>query len=262
MHSSPWQWISPHGPAFLTCELLAPWPHGFFTRHFWPQAPDDLTSVLHPQAAVQRVKQVHGNRVLTPTAMAQTAPEATPPEADALISDGPHQALWVCSADCNPVLMGDCATGHTAAIHAGWRGTALKIVPHAVAKMQAQGSQLQDLRVAIGPAIAGSVYQVATSVAAEVGRTIAPVDHASAEDEPLVEILQGLENSPILPDDQPGKARLDVRQVNVWQLRQLGLSREQISVAPHCTFQEPDRFFSYRRTGEKQVQWSGIVSRP
>jgi YfiH family protein len=261
MNLSLWQWADYNGHPFLTCNLLNPWPHGFFTRNFWPQVPEDLTPVLHPDAAVKRVKQVHGNRVLTPTDLAQTPPPpaSNHPEADALMSDGPNQALWVCSADCNPVLIGDCATGHTAAIHAGWRGTALKIVPHAVAKMQAQGSQLKDLRVAIGPAIDGEVYQVATSVAAEVGRTIAPADHAS--DEALVETLQSLENSPILPDEEPGKARLDVRQVNVWQLTQLGLHPEQISVAPHCTFQEPERFFSYRRTGEKQVQWSGIVSR-
>jgi polyphenol oxidase len=262
MHSSPWQWISQDGQAFLTCELLNPWPHGFFTRHFWPQTPEDLTPVLHPQAAVQRVKQVHGNRVLTPTVMAQIPPEAQHHEADALMSDAPHQALWVCSADCNPVLIGDCATGHTAAIHAGWRGTALKIVPHTVAKMQAQGSQLKDLRVAIGPAIDGSVYQVATTVAAEVGRTIAPETHHTKDDTTLVEHLETLDHSPILPDPEPGKARLDVRQVNVWQLMRFGLSRDQISVAPHCTFQEPDQFFSYRRTGKKQVQWSGIVSRP
>lgn len=259
MHSSSWQWAYYNGHPFLTCDLLSPWPHGFFTRDFWPQVPEDLTPVLQPQAAVQRVKQVHGNRVLTPRDMAQMAPAPALPEADALMSDGPNQALWVCSADCNPVLIGDCVTGHTAAIHAGWRGTALKIVPHAVAKMQAQGSHIQNLRVAIGPAIDGEVYQVATAVAAEVGRTIAPVDHAS--DEALVETLKTLENSPILPDGERGKARLDVRQVNVWQLTQLGLSPEQISVAPHCTFQEPERFFSYRRTGEKQVQWSGIVSR-
>lgn len=262
MYPSPWQWISEGDRAFLTCDLLRPWSHGFFTRQFWPQTPADLTPVLHPQAVAQRVKQVHGNRVLTPTAMAEMPAEPAYPEADALISDGPNQALWVCSADCNPVLIGDCATGHTAAIHAGWRGTALKIVPHTVAQMQAQGSRLQDLRVAIGPAIDGSVYQVATTVAAEVGRTIAPADADTNADAALVETLQRLDNSPLLPDDEPGKARLDVRQVNVWQLTQLGLSPDQVSVAPHCTFQEPDRFFSYRRTGQKQVQWSGIVSQP
>jgi polyphenol oxidase len=52
-----------------------------------------------------------------------------------------------------------------------------------------------------------------------------------------------------------------VRQVNALQLQQLGLSVEQISIAPHCTFQEPDHFFSYRREKLKKVQWSGIISR-
>jgi polyphenol oxidase len=41
----------------------------------------------------------------------------------------------------------------------------------------------------------------------------------------------------------------------------LGINPEQIAIAPYCTFQEQDLFFSYRRTGEKKVQWSGIVSK-
>lgn len=257
-----WQWTTWQGQPFLTCDLLRPWPHGFFTRSFWPQVPETLTQVLQAQAQVQRVKQVHGDRVVTPTEATTVLPapasDSPRPEADGLMSDGPNQALWVCSADCNPVLVGDRATGRTAAIHAGWRGTALKIVPQAIAKMQAQGSNLKDVVVAIGPAIAGDVYQVSTSVAAEVGRTIA--DGPAADDHSLVEQLQALEDSPLLPDQEPGKARLDVRRVNAWQLRRLGLSPDQVAIAPHCTFQEPERFFSYRRTGEKQVQWSGIVS--
>jgi hypothetical protein len=64
----------------------------------------------------------------------------------------------------------------------------------------------------------------------------------------------------MLPDPEPGKARLDVRLVNRWQFTRLGLDPEKIAIAPHCTFQEPQRFFSYRRTGERLVQWSGIVS--
>jgi hypothetical protein len=128
-----------------------------------------------------------------------------------------------------------------------------------VGKLLAQGSRVEDLVVAIGPAIAGEVYQVDLDVAAAVGRTILP--DPPADDEALVTMLQHRENSPVLKDEALGKARLDVRLANVWQLEQLGLSRAQIAVAPHCTFQSPDRFFSYRRTGEKQVQWSGIVSR-
>ncbi|NJL45323.1 MAG: peptidoglycan editing factor PgeF [Leptolyngbyaceae cyanobacterium SM2_3_12] len=260
-----WQWQPWQGQSFLTCTLLQPWPHGFFTRNGWPQTPESLTQALDTEAAVQRVKQVHGNRVVTPRDIAQgtTHPSTRQPrlEADALVSDAPRQSLWVCSADCSPVLIGDRSTGQTAAIHAGWRGTARKVVPQTIAKMQNQGSRLKDLVVAIGPAIAGSVYQVSTAVAAEVGRTIAPDNHLTTEDEALVIALQAIEGSPLEYDPEPGKVRLDVRQVNIWQLHHLGLSREQVSVAPHCTFQEPERFFSYRRTGEKQVQWSGIVSR-
>jgi copper oxidase (laccase) domain-containing protein len=132
-------------------------------------------------------------------------------------------------------------------------------VPVAVGKLQAQGSRLEDLVVAIGPAIAGEVYQVSVDVAAAVGRTL--VSDATSDDESVVKALLEEESSPLLEDGTLGKVRLDVRQANAWQLDQLGLGRDQVAIAPHCTFQEPDRFFSYRRTGEKQVQWSGIVSR-
>lgn len=253
-----WRWKTWQGQDFLTCDLLLPWPHGFFTRQSWPQSPTELVTALAAGASVQRVKQVHGNRVLAAADLPASPGDAWA-EADGLISDRPRQALWVCSADCSPVLIGDRATGRVSAIHAGWRGTAQAIVPVAVAKLQGQGSRLEDLVVAIGPAIAGEVYQVATDVAAAVGRTILP--DPPADDGALVTILQHRENSPVLKDEALGKARLDVRLANVWQLEQLGLSRAQIAVSPHCTFQSPDQFFSYRRTGEKQVQWSGIVSR-
>jgi YfiH family protein len=262
-----WQWTVEQDQPRLVCELLSPWSHGFFTRHGWPQVPETLTPVLDTAASVHRVKQVHGNRVLaaSQTVVDPDAP-ASPgrPEADAIASDGSGQGLWVCTADCNPVLVGDRATGRTAAIHAGWRGTAQKIVPTALAHLQAQGSRLEDLVVAIGPAIAGDVYQVSVEVAAQVGRTMALAvgpDLANTSDLALVTALQTLEDAPVLPDPEPDKVRLDVRRVNLWQLRHLGLRAEQIAIAPHCTFQEPEQFFSYRRTGEKQVQWSGIVSR-
>ena len=72
--------------------------------------------------------------------------------------------------------------------------------------------------------------------------------------------LLQIPNSPILPDPQPGRLRIDVPKVNALQLGQLGLEPEQIAIAPYCTYQNPDLFFSYRREKQKKVQWSGIVS--
>ena len=258
-----WQWMQWQDKHYLTCELLQAWHHGFFTRHFWPHVPEELTPILNGDAKVHRIKQVHGNRILSPqqitTMPATEDKEVSRPEADALISDESQQALWVCSADCNPVLIGDQVTGQTAAIHAGWRGTALAIVPLTVEKLLACGSQISNLVVAIGPAIAGGVYQVSTQVAAEVGRTVVGKEHTPAAS--VIDTLLAMDNSPLQQDPEPGRMRLDVRQVNALQLKHMGLSPEQISLAPHCTFQEPERFFSYRRTHEKKVQWSGIVSR-
>ena len=261
MHT--WHWRTWNQLPYLTCSLLEPWQHGFFTSHYAPRPPAELTPVLQPKAQAYRLKQVHGNIVLSPSEIETMGQDGSneikePPAGDGLVTEQAEQAVWVCSADCTPVLLADIATGQVAAVHAGWRGTALKIVPHAIARMQSQGVHLQNLRVAMGPAIAGEVYQVSETVAAEVGASIAPIDPENVLE--AIALLRDLPNSPVLDDPEPGRARLDVRRVNALQLEQLGLSSEQIAIAPHCTYQDPENFFSYRRSKQRKAQWSGIVS--
>lgn len=287
MHT--WHWRTWQELPYLTCSLLEDWQHGFFTHHFWSRSPSDLVEILHPNAAVYRVKQVHGNTVLSTSEVERSVLQTLDwqeadnrssfPDADGLLTEQARQAIWVCTADCTPVLIADETTGQVAAVHAGWRGTALGIVQKAIARMQAQGSQLKHLRVAMGPAIAGEVYQVSTTVAAQVGATLVkqPVGAvrslsetgsepeldrpgAMEAEEEILQALQQLPNSPVLPDPQPGRVRLDVRRVNVLQLEQLGIAPDQVAVAPYCTYQTPKLFFSYRRDRQKKVQWSGIVS--
>jgi YfiH family protein len=147
------------------------------------------------------------------------------------------------------VLIGDRASGSVAAIHAGWRGTASGIVIKAIATLCDQGSELKNLRVALGPAISGEVYQVSKEVAQQVTATIK---------EPV-----GL-----IPDDHPERIKLDLRQVQVQQLQELGMSLENVAIAPYCTLQSEAIFFSYRRhflnnpnpqPRAPQIQWSGIA---
>ena len=255
MHT--WHWRTWEELPYLTCSLLEPWTHGFFTQQFWPRTPSELTKVLHPEASAYRLKQVHGNAVFTPQEISIGTDGEDLVEGDGLVSEQPLQAVWVATADCTPVLIACQKTGQVAAVHAGWRGTASKIVLQAIARMQDQGSKLEDLRIAMGPAIAGEVYQVSEQVAAEVGSTILP----HSEEKAMVDALHELPNSPLLPDPQPGRVRLDVRRVNALQMEMLGISSEQIASAPYCTYQTPEHFFSYRREKQKKVQWSGIVSK-
>ncbi len=301
MHT--WTWTEHNGLPYLTCSLLDEWTHGFFTQQWWPHLPETELGMAIASASNQpqsfgsktldqsrdyRVKQVHGNRVLTTSehriesdqraeAAAQvespTTKESEPPslmpEADGLIAEQIGQTVWVATADCVPALIADATTGRVAAVHAGWRGTQQKIVPVAIQRLLDQGSQLQDIRVALGPAIAGEVYQVSTTVAAQVVSTVIPeLEHALGDKQPdsdssdgseVLSQVQSRPNSPVLNDSQPGRARLDVRRVNELQLEQLGIAPEAIAIAPYCTYQQSDRFFSYRRSRLKKVQWSGIA---
>ncbi|MDY6806460.1 MAG: peptidoglycan editing factor PgeF [Cyanobacteriota bacterium] len=256
-----WHWQTWEGLSYLTCSLLKKWPHGFFTQQFSPQGPVELVEILRPNVPAYRIKQVHGNSVLKTTEAVSISQESegTYREADGLLSEKPEEAVWVCSADCVPVLIADSESGQVAAVHAGWRGTAAKIVPEAIARFSSSGSRLSNLLVVLGPAISGEVYQVSEEVAAKVGATITP-NHLHGTNENILGFLRQLPDSPLLSDPEPGKVRLDVRRVNVLQLEQLGIDPSQVAIAPYCTYQDKFYFFSYRRLQQKKVQWSGIVS--
>jgi YfiH family protein len=195
--------------------------------------------------SVHRPQQVHSALVL-PASAASAEPW---PQADGLVSDAGGQSLWVCGADCTPVLLADPVSGRVAACHAGWRGVAGGIVLRAIERLEAVGCRRRDLLVALGPAVAGERYQVERSVAEQVAEQVAPF----AELERV---------GAVLPDAQglAGHVRLDIRAAQHRQLLEAGLDGEQISICPLCTVAEPLLFHSWRRDQQKAVQWSGIVS--
>jgi len=209
-----------------------------------------LGGLEFPEVKNYRLRQIHSGLVLSTT---DVQLEST---GDGLMATQPGQALWVCSADCVPVLIGCLHTGMVAALHAGWRGTAAKIIPTAVQKLLRQGSELSSLRIALGPAISGGNYQVQNDVVEALAATlVCPAQPTIAA------VIAQWQKQPQLLRRDGERWRLDLRQVQVQQLRQLGIQPDQVSVSPGCTYDEPERFYSYRRDGKTQVQWSGIVSR-
>ncbi|WP_164921019.1 peptidoglycan editing factor PgeF [Thermosynechococcus vestitus] len=253
-----WHWQTTELGRFLTCDLLQGFRHGFFTRDWQGQDLSALTAALGATATPLRTQQVHGDRVaLAAEVLAWEQPLA----ADALVATGSNQALWVCSADCVPLLVADVASGRVAAIHAGWRGTAIQISKATLQQMQACGSDLANLRIAMGPAIRGEVYQVGLKVARALAQTILEGITETTDRDDLYQRFAALDPAAVFLDPDPERLRVDVARVNRLQLLQLGLRDEQIALSPHCTFRDAEFFFSYRREPLKQVQWSGIVSR-
>lgn len=246
-----WTWVGTYGGYHLQCDLLAGFEHGFFTRQWQGRSPAELVAAISAGVSVHRPQQVHSATVL-PAGSARSAPW---PEADGLVSDAAAQSLWVCGADCTPVLIADPDSGRVSACHAGWRGVAGRILPAAIDLLEAAGSRRERLLVALGPAIGGRAYQVESSVAEQVAASLRalPGDQEQALQE--LEACGGL-----LADPEPQRYRLDIRAASHRQLLYSGIPAGQISACPLCTLSEPLLFHSWRRDQVKAVQWSGIVS--
>jgi copper oxidase (laccase) domain-containing protein len=137
---------------------------------------------------------------------------------------------------------------------------ASKILPEAIRQLEALGAHRSDLLVAFGPAISGQHYQVGDDVVDAISNSLEadPSDGVASDGVAPPGLLQTMQV--LLPDDQPGRHRLDIRGAAALQLQQHGLDSNQISDCPLCTLSEPNLFHSWRRDQVKAVQWSGIVA--
>ena len=239
-----WTWVGCYGGYYLQADLLAAFEHGFFTRQWQGRGPDQLAGSISAGISVHRPRQVHSARVL-PASEASGEPW---PEADGLVSDRGGQSLWVCGADCTPVLLADPHSGRVAACHAGWRGVAGGILLEAITQLEAAGCRRDRLLVALGPAVSGANYQVDTTVAEQV---------AAALPGSLTDLAAC---GALAADPEPGRHRLDIRAASRRQLALAGVDGDRISTCPLCTVAEPLLFHSWRRDQVKAVQWSGIVA--
>lgn len=148
---------------------------------------------------------------------------------DALVSDTQGVLLGVKTADCVPVLVGDPQTGAFAAIHAGWRGTVQSIVLKAVEKMRTlYNVDPPNLIAAIGPAATCQNYEIGQDVIDEFGRNFPNAAH-------------------LFTPTRENHALIDLHTANKEQLLSIGVLPENICVAPLCTMERTDLFFSYRR---------------
>src|SRR5205085_8630708 len=87
---------------------------------------------------------------------------------DGVVTNSPDLVLTVKVADCVPVLIVDRKRRAIGAFHAGWRGTAKRIVGKGIGLMRVEyESDPRDLYAAIGPCIGQCCYPVGPEVIEE-----------------------------------------------------------------------------------------------
>ena len=149
-------------------------------------------------------------------------------EADAVYTNVPHQVCVVMTADCLPVLFTTTSGNEVAAAHAGWRGLCDGVLEETVKYFQAKP---EDIIAWFGPAIGPTAFQVGIDV---VKQFVAVDEKAKLAFQP-----DAIEESKYLGN---------LYQIATQRLNNLGI--RQIYGGNHCTFNEKELFFSYRRDNQ------------
>jgi YfiH family protein len=146
-------------------------------------------------------------------------------------------AIAVLTADCQPILLADPQAGVIGAVHAGWRGALSGVIEAAVAAMADLGAT--RIRAVIGPCISQSAYEVGNEF----------MDEVLAEDAGYHRFFAGGPN---------GRPMFDLPGFGLMRLREAGVEAEWTR---HCTYADPDRFYSYRRsTHRAEADYGRLIS--
>ncbi len=175
-------------------------------------------------------KQVHGNTVHI--ADIKDARPAFGPgeliEADGYVTNVKDLPLAIFTADCVPVLMEDEQAGVVGAVHCGWRSTVDDIEKNAIDAFVSLGSEVKDIKVAIGPAIRRCCFEVGEEVIEAVNNLI------------------GLGHEDLYNIKDNGKYMLDLSGVVKVRMIQLGVEPDNIEIVGGCTLCNPDIYYSHR----------------
>jgi YfiH family protein len=150
------------------------------------------------------------------------------PRADAIVTRTPGLAIGISTADCGPILLADPVARVIGAAHAGWRGALAGVAEATIAAMEQIGAERSRIRAALGPMIRQDNYEVGPDL---IGR-FANQDTGS--------------ESFFRPAARDRHAYFDLGGYIAARLRQAGVGR--IEDLEFCTYAEPARFFSFRRT--------------
>ncbi|MEM6939500.1 MAG: peptidoglycan editing factor PgeF [Pseudomonadota bacterium] len=242
----------------LTSDSLAGLRHGFFTRRggassgvfaglncgYGSKDQSEIVTINRARVAdamgvakdhLIGVHQVHSTKVTT-----VVGPLPEKPKADAMVTSTPGIALSVLAADCQPVLFADTAAGVIGAAHAGWRGALDGVLRKTVERMEEIGAKRDNIIAVIGPCISQSAYEVGP----EFYDGFVAADPAFAR---------------FFVRGQKDRMLFDLPGFGLSRLRDAGVRLAEWT--RHCTYSDPGRFYSYRRTTHaKEADYGRLIS--
>ena len=204
----------------------------FSLRSFHNKKLDDRKGLstlvgLNPNHVVNP-KQIHSPEVkfvYTPGEIAAT---------DALISKSNSIVLSIQVADCIPLFLADPLNGIIGLVHAGWRGIEKRIISDTVNIMVQKGGSRKGIIAFMGPSIRQCCFEIGPEVSKKF-----PID--------------------CLINGNQDRSFLDLQQVATNQLIDSQVLDKNILSSEECTKCNPDKYFSYRRSGAKAGRMIAVI---
>ena len=177
------------------------------------------------------LNQVHGDDIFVIKPYGEYLPTDGVLNYDAIVTNRRNLAICIKTADCVPVFIVDRAKKIIAAVHAGWRGTALEISAKVIRLLyEKYGSSPWDILAAIGPAIGPCCFELDEETAYAFR---SQKDHKDF----------------LFPGEGLNKCMVDLPEANRRQIMNCGIPEGNIDVSNLCTSCRQDLFFSYRGSG-------------
>ncbi|MEM1363219.1 MAG: peptidoglycan editing factor PgeF [Pseudomonadota bacterium] len=243
----------------ITADALAPFKHGFFTRKggassgvfeglncgFGSTDQADIVEINRTRAVkaletdpqlLLGIHQTHSSDVLV-----VDRPYGRPwPKADALVTKKQGLSLSILSADCAPVLFADPQSKVIAAAHAGWRGALAGVLENTIDAMVRVGAVKEQINAVVGPTISQRAYEVGPEF----------LDDFLAESH---------DNTRFFINGEGDRYHFDLPSFALLRLREAGIGHAEWT--RHCTYFDPYRFFSYRRSvHKKEADYGRLIS--
>jgi polyphenol oxidase len=241
----------------ITARALRPIRHGFFTRRGGASSgvfeglncgagssdQSDMVRINRDRVAgamgVAPERLVTLHQVHSAEAVSLSAPPEAPIRADAMVTATPGLALAVLTADCQPVLFADAAAGVVGAAHAGWKGALDGVLEATLARWRIPrrrpGARRRDRPDDQPGGLRGRP---------RVRRALP---------------RRGSRERPVLRGRRGDRAQFDLPGYGLYRLRAAGVG--EALWTRHCTYADPARFFSYRRSlHQREADYGRLIS--
>ena len=242
----------------ITDPLLQDTPHGFFTRlggassgvfkglncGYGSSDQHEIVTINRSRVAkmlgVETENLVGVHQVHSADAVAVTEPLKPAPKADGMVTATEGIALAILTADCQPVLFHDGNARVIGAAHAGWKGALNGVLEATIEGMEQLGAERRNISAVIGPCISQANYEVGP----EFRETFLD-QNASYERY----FIQG----------RGTRFHFNLPAFGLDRLKQSGIGRAVWT--HHCTYDDPRRFYSYRRSvHEKEADYGRLIA--